>query len=264
MKTTSLVIALAFCSLNYAQNSGIKLGDQAVFAACVNEEDPYTCTLYTFEKIINQLITPKVIEELKASAHKDALPISILFVSDEEGNVITDDIEIICENNLLQATIRNIIYRLPAFYPKHEKMENRKSIHVFNYLVYPQDSNYQTYNLSINNKQTVSFDNFATYKNCKHEKNKNSYDCFYSYVTTFINRYLKTPESKFPYQEKMSVIFFINTTGEVIVTDIKGGSPKIKEEIRKTLQSLPNAEPARIKGIPTVQSFRLPITINIH
>ena len=77
MKTTLLIITLAFCLSSYAQIfPNPDLGDQAVFMACINEENPYQCTDETFRNIIASLITPEIVEELKNSPFKDGLQLN--------------------------------------------------------------------------------------------------------------------------------------------------------------------------------------------
>ena len=105
MKTTLLTICLFISCIFYAQNSGIKPGDQAMFTACLTEEDPYFCSNETFKNIVAARITPQIVEEIKNSPYKDGLDLSILFISDEQGKVIREEIEVNCENRNLQATI---------------------------------------------------------------------------------------------------------------------------------------------------------------
>jgi len=262
MKFTLLAIAFAFCLTSHAQKSpSFKLGEQAVFMHCVSEENPNECTEITFKNLISTLITPKISEQIKNSAYKDAMPLSILFVSDEYGKVIREDIDIICENNALQASVRNLISRLPSFHPKNEKIKDRRSVHMFNYTLLPDTPNEDYYLSSLVNEKGFTYDNYASFKSCKDKKD---FKCLYSYITTYIHKYFKVPPSDFPSQDRIYITFIISIDGDITVTSINGGPQNLQNQLRKILESLPKAEPATIKGIAIAQGFTLPITVNIQ
>lgn len=270
MKFILSALALAMCSLNYAQNSGIKLGDQAVFAACTNDEDPYFCTDETFKNIITGLITPKIAEEIKNSHFKDGLDISILFISDEEGKVIKDEIEVLCENNVLQASIRNLISRLPAFHPKSDKFKIRKSVHLYN-LTFIPSIGYQSYIIappSMTNKQ-IGYDSFATYEKCKGDI-RESQICFHNTVFKNIRANVSLPEALVSYHDQLHIYYLVNTDGSFTFIDVIGGTEELhkemndlKSQIKRAFGKIPPAEPALIKGIPTVQVFNFPLKVNM-
>src|SRR5690242_14457220 len=149
MKFILLIAAFIFNFSSYGQRvPNPELGSQAVFTACTQEENPVECTDLTFKNMVTSLITPKISEQIKNSPYKDVLDIGILFVSDEEGKVIKEEIEIICENSDLQVAIRNLISRLPAFYPKSSKLKIRKSAHFYN-LTFVPDIEYNNYSLAV-------------------------------------------------------------------------------------------------------------------
>jgi hypothetical protein len=259
MKSSLLTICLLIGFSFYAQNSGIKPGDQAMFTACLNEEDPYFCTDETFKNIITGLITPQITEEIKNSPQKDGLDVSILFISDEEGKIIKENIEVYCENRNLQATIRYLISRLPTFYPKSEKHTIRKSVHLYN-LTFIPSTGYQSYILappSITNKH-IGYDSLATYENCN--DNIKDTHCFQRAVYKSINKHVDLPESLVSYNDSMNVYFLVNTDGNLIFVDLISGTEdlknineKLKNAIKSAFKKIPPAKPALIKGIPVIQ-----------
>lgn len=265
---SAVVLAMCFCS--FAQNSGIKLGDQAVFAACTNDEDPYFCTDETFKNIIISLITPEITEEIKNSPFKEGLDVSILFISDEEGKIIKEDIEILCKNSNLQASVRNLISRLPAFYPKSDKFQIRKSTHLYNLTLIPS-AGYESYIIappSMTNNQ-IGYDSFATYEKCKGNI-KESQICFYNAVLKTIYNKIHLPDSIVSYNGIINIYFLVNTDGSFILIDVIGGSvelakeiEKLKNDVQKVFKKIPPATPALIKSIPTVQTFNFPIGVRM-
>jgi len=265
MKFILLAIAFVFCLTSYAQNfPPLKLGEQAVFMHCINEKNPNKCTEITFKNLIESLITPKISEQIKNSTYKDAMPLSILFITDENGKVIPEDIDIVCDNSLLQASVRSQISRLPAFYPKREKLKDRRSAHMFNYTLLPETQSDNYYLVALTNEQSFTYDTYATFKSCKDKEDIKSFKCLHSYIITYIHKYFKAPPSDFPSQDSIYISFIVSVDGDVIVNDVNGGSQSLKDHLQKLLESLPKAEPATIRGIATAQGFTLPIKVNIQ
>jgi|GEM_PF-2850533 len=271
MKFTLLAIAFAFCLTSHAQNfPPIELGEQAVFMHCIKEADPVLCTEETFKNLITKLITPQIIEEIKNSPEKDGFYISVIFLTDEQGKVIKENTEIVCANNALHMAIRNIISRLPAFYPKSDKMAIRKSAHLFN-LKFVPDSDNQNYvpveRVSFLDKtpELLTYDQYARYKNCKDE-NENAFvrfPCLANPIQKFVLKNFKVPQSELPGHYRVMVYFTVTTTGEITLSKIMEGTEGLRAEIAKQFKALPKAEPALIKGVPTIQSFVIPFTINV-
>lgn len=266
MKSILLTVILATCFFSFAQNSGIKQGDQALFKDCLNQEDPYFCTNETFKNLISKLITPTVTQEIKNSTYKDGLDISILFISDEQGKVIREDIEVYCENKNLQASARYLISKLPAFEPKSDKHLTRQSVHVYN-LTFIPTTGYESYMLApplMTNKR-IGYERLATYKNCEGDLQE-SQTCFHNRVFEVIRKNVTLPETLVSYTDQINVFYLVNTDGSFILVDVIGGTQelhketkKLKEDIKRAFAKIPPAQPALIRGIPTIQDFNLPV-----
>lgn len=266
MKSVLLTLALAVCFFSLAQKSGIKQGDQALFKECLNQEDPYFCTNESFKNLISKLITPTLTQEIKNSTYKDGLDISILFISDEQGKVIREEIEVYCENKNLQASARYLISKLPAFEPKSDKHLTRQSVHVYNLTFIPTPG-YESYMLApplLTNKR-IGYERLATYKNCEGDLHE-SQICFHKKVFEVIRKNVTLPETLVSYTDQINVFYLVNTDGSFILVDVIGGTQelhketkKLKEDIKRAFTKIPPAQPALIRGIPTIQDFNLPV-----
>jgi len=272
MKFTIVAIAFAFCMISNAQNfPPVKLGEQAVFKHCMTEADPILCTEETFKNLITNLITPEITQEIANSPEKDGFYVSILFITDENGKVINSETEIICANNALHVSIRNIISRLPAFFPKSDKMAIRKSAHLYNINFVP-DLPTQTYQPGITfftdklPPQLLKYNEDAKFKDCKEKYKKdvyNKFPCLYNPLSNIVLKNFKIPGSESPSRNKLIIYFTVNASGEIVLTRIMEGTEELRGEMARQFKMLPKIEPALIKGIPTVQSFVIPFTINI-
>lgn len=243
-----------------------KAGQQAVFAECSKVNQPGICTHKKMENDITALITQDIIKELEKSGRK-YFSISLLFITDENGKVITSETEIRCENNdQLKLAIQNYVDNLPAFIPKDIKQAERRSVHIAN-LTYIQDTDTQSYHLGNDAElkakgyapDYINLDAPAAYKNCPEGTFADMQKCLETDVRNAVMKAIYPP----PIQgvERMKVYMLIDNDGKLIVEKIAGGSIACQESVMAAVKKVRQLTPAMKNGIPVPTYLMLPIVI---
>ena len=264
MKYLFVTVLCIICINVNAQESLVKLGEQAVFKLCINEAEPYKCSDAIFTDAITKLITPKIIDEIKNSTFKDGFYTSIFFITDEQGKVIKEDIDIFCENNSLHLAIRDFVSRLPAFSPKNEQHAIRKSAHIYN-LTFSPNASYTNYlpsdPLLRIEDQKFEYDSPATFEACKNDKRATF--CLEKTISEFVQKNIEAKASTFTTNQRAKVHFCVTPSGKIILTSVKAATEELEKEVRKVFRKIPVAIPAVMKGIPTMQPFATVLFINL-
>lgn len=264
-------ILLGFCLLVNYIIVAQKLGEQAVYMDCKNAEDPNSCSQIKFSDDIKLLLTPKILAEIKDSSLKDGFSISASFLSDKDGKIIPDDIQILCKNASLHSAIKNYILNLPPFYPKDSNFQERRSAHLFFFIFLPDDDNKSYHSAtqleksnSLTKQEFAPLDNHTTLEGCTDKNDSWPSECFINEIRKIVTRKYIIPETNLYGTVRMFAIFYVNSEGTIVLSKVTGGTKDFIDAMENVFKKLPKVIPATLKGIPVPQAFSLPVTLNIQ
>ncbi len=265
-----LILFLLFSSFVHAQTL-----NKAVFKECVENSDPLGCTEEKFENSINDLVTYAITDSIKKVLKERYFSVSVIFVTDENGAVISKDTDIRCEFPELKKAIENYINSLPLLSPKNtENSINKRFLHT---LYYTFMFDYVIKKYYIISKERLSIEkikpNYYTldtpilFPGCRYKKkekgvaiSKRSQKKFLNFINENFNI---PPSDGNPRKVKIYTNISIEKNGTVKVLDIICSDEVLSQEMRNVIAKLPKFEPATLKGFPIRATFYFPTTVNI-
>lgn len=267
MKNTILGICLLINYIVVAQ----KLGEQAVYMECKNAEDPNSCSQTRFSDDVTLLLTPKIITEIKDSSLKDGFPVSASFLSDKDGKIIPKGIQVLCKNVSLHLAIKNYILNLPSFYPKDSNNQERRSAHLFFFIFLP-DTDGKSYHSATNLEKSKSLikeeyaplDNHTTLEGCTDKNDTFPSECFIKEIRKIVAQNYVVPETNLNGTIRMFATFYVNSEGTIVLSKVTGATRDFIAATENVFKKLPKVIPATLKGVPVLQAFTLPVTLNIQ
>ncbi len=257
---------LALITLSILKSYSQSKIEKAVFESCMTEQDSYNCSkdriLDDFYNLINKTLLSTTVQ-----LEGNYLTLSVVFIIDGEGKLITEDTEVQSNHEPLKIAVERYLRTLPIFIPKDTGTDKR-TLYTFNeiYLYNTETSTYEHTEVSEISKKGLKVitekieTSLPRHPRCK--ATDNIAECTYEEIQWLIKRNYKFPQNARGII-RMNVIFDIDEDGTVTITKIIGADEAFKKETLRVLKRLPKFVPAKIKGLPLKTYYNLPLTINI-
>jgi len=158
--------------------------------------------------------------------------------------------------------------QLPEGYKKIEGYGDEKGM--FYYFGFTEGLREKMENQSVNENEEVAFaviDEIPTYSSCEGLSNKEQKECVYKQISSHVMRNFNTDLAKslgLKGRIKMNTIFKIDIDGNVIDIKARAEHPKLEEEIKRVIESLPKMKPGKHKGEVVTVPYALPILFQVH
>lgn len=266
-----IIVFLLFSSFVHAQTF-----NKAVFKECVENSTPLDCTEEKFENSINDLVTYAITDNIKKVLKERYFSVSVIFITDENGAVITKDTDIRCKFPELKKAIENYINSLPLLSPKNtENSIDKRSLHT---LYYTFMFDYVIKKYYIISKERLSIEKIKPdyythdtpilFPGCRYKKkekgvaiSKRSQKKFIKFINENFNI---PPADGNPRKVKVLTGISIEKDGTVKVLDVICSEEILSQEMRNVIAKLPKFEPATLKGFPIRAIFHFPTTITYN
>jgi len=274
MKQKYFLITLLILIISYSSVAQSNIRTFATFKECENAIEGSGCYTEKIKADLNNLISEDVTASLKKTIEKNYFSISFAFLSDANGKVIPETLEIACDNKLLYEKIKQYVEHLPSFIPKDSSIKERRNAHIqtFTYLYNGELKKYiiaskdELETLNIKPKY-IRLGKQPACKGCENENPEIAYKCSVEKINNIIIKKFRLFEvSAVSSQQQMIATFVIEKNGEVTVSDITS-TPYNKsavDELRRVLNKLPDFNPGSYKGVLVRTSFNLPVTLNFN
>lgn len=248
-----------------------KLGEQAIFAECIDSTSPYACTKEKFKNDITALITPEFAADIRENIKIDYFYVSIILVSDENGKLIPHETDILCLYEPLKNAIKSYLYSLPAFYPKDIKQKERRSVFVLDYTFLYTDFKSGYYPASPNvlaslhiKQESLPFDTYPSYPGCKSNIETDDI-CIRNAISKFLTRKIKFPHSdELNKVIKLDISLKFKRDGSIELDHVDGADAYLSNEIWRVMKKSPKIIPAKVRGIAVETYFKIPLTITLN
>lgn len=259
-----VIIFILLLSQNiFAQSGNVK---PTVFKQCLGYPDSQKCTAQKLKHDIQALITPDIVSSLQNN-EVTTFNITTVLILNENGEVIPEQTEVICDFELVKNKIINYYINLPAFATDQNittATEKRFLYFAYYTFIYDNDSKiykiYDHYKPYKNGMQAKYFPGIPPHlKDCKGEADK--FECSQKRLFSYIVKKGKTPKKIRNGNYKIHVSFAIMSSGKI--EDINISDDRFKEEFTYLLKTFEDFIPASIHGIPYSSGFSLPVTINV-
>jgi hypothetical protein len=271
-KITLAAILMLFSFMTKAQSKG---NDFAMFAGCIGAKLPGGCYDEKFRDDITSLISPKIAADLQITIEKKYFSISFAFLSAENGKIIPESIEIACENELFKEAIKQYILHLPAFIPKDESNEERRSVHMKSY-TFIYNEQFQKYEPASQERlkqeniypSSVLLGNQPVLVSCANKEAEEIKQCSQQELQRTIAKRISLRSIKYGFTGKIKLYgsFVVEKDGSITITDVicdTDDCEGLKKSFRKALKKMPKFIPADYRGVKVRASYNLPISINI-
>ncbi|KOS07738.1 hypothetical protein AM493_18055 [Flavobacterium akiainvivens] len=263
MKNTFCALLLSIGAFLYAQDKNI-----AYLPECKNEAKPKSCTTDKVGAGIHKLITKEIRDSIRSTG-LEYFSVSLVFIIDDQGKVITSETRFLSEIKVLKDPVIHYISALPEFTPKGTSEKERRDVYFLNktYILTDDGQDYRSaspeelYTKKIK-PQYLKLDQYPEYPGCEGISDANNM-CISQKLKELYAAKFSIPRSAKSGQVRMMLTFVINEEGEVYIDEIKGGSDDFQKEARRIFRKIPNIKPGSISGIPIKVSFTLPIVVNV-
>lgn len=271
---TKFTLAIFLLLISFSTKAQSQSYDYAMFAGCVGAKLPGTCYNEKFRDDVTSLISPEITANLTSTLNKKYFQISFGFLSDENGKVLPETTEVICENQSLNDAVKQYILNLPAFIPKSPNNEDRRSAHL-EFLIFIFNEQLEKYEAASQDRlkqegiQTVF--NLGTppiLANCSNVEKEKVSQCTQQELQRTIAKKisLSSIDHKFTGTIKLLGTFIVEKDGSITVKDVTcnmNDCDGLIKSFRKALKKMPEFIPGHYKGVKIRASYNLPITINI-
>lgn len=244
----------------------------ATFKECENAGPDSDCYSEKLRADLNNLMSDEIAQHIKKTSTYDHMPISFAFLSDAEGKVMAETVEVACEESLLRNALKNYIDNLAPFLPKNDGMDENRSAHIstYTYLYNEQTDKFEitTYDILREKGIRPKYIRLGIQPACKGCENDNqelAYKCSSEKITKVMLRKFRTQEVKpVAKQQRLVATFIVEKNGDITISDVVSIPYNISasEEYRRALKKLPEFNPGSFRGIPVRASFNLPVTLN--
>lgn len=263
MKLFLVCLFMAITSIGFAQKE-----KHAYLPEFKKSENRWKSTKEKIKADIVTLNDSKIRQEIKKK-QLEYFSISIVFIVDDKGNIITNDIRFLSEIESIKVPAIKYISELPAFVPKKASDENNNEVYFImeTYIVETGSLNFhkaEKEELKQKSIKPTSLqpDEYASYPGCGQIK-EGSYDCVIGKLREIFAKNIVISPSMPSGTTKAHVQFTINTNGTIEITEIISDSNEFKREIRRIFKKLPEMVPSKVSNIPMSSSFGLPLSLNL-
>jgi len=240
---------------------------QAVFQECLNREFTSKCTTDRFKSDITNLISKEITDDISNNLRADFFTVSIILLIDENGRMISEETDILCEYLPLKTAIANYL-KLIQLQPKSNGQKDQRSVFTLNYtfVFSPIDKKYyaasagELYTKKIITKYLPP-DSNPVLPGCTDIDHDKESECTQEKLSRFFSKKLLLP-SGITSTITVGIFITVDTNGEVTVNRIIGGNEDIQEEVMHAALRLPKLIPAKARGIPIEFTGIIPLYIN--
>ncbi|WP_291870754.1 M56 family metallopeptidase [Maribacter sp.] len=230
-----------------------------VFPGCENEKEPRVC----FNKRMQKHISKNFRYPLEAQELGVQGRVSVMFRILKNGKI--SDLKMRGPHELLETEAKRIILKLPKM---QAGMHNGENVDVYYSIPITFKLEFGKANMPKKENSTTDvpfavIDSVPVFPGCENVKNKRA--CFNTMVQKHISKNFRYPleAQEKGIQGRVSVMFTISKTGEIINIRKRGPNELLEEETVRIISKLPVMKPGVHKGKNVNVPFSIPITFKL-
>ncbi|MER3316830.1 MAG: TonB family protein [Allomuricauda sp.] len=230
-----------------------------IFPGCEDAEDKKSCFQEKIQAHIRKNFHyPEEAQELGIQGR-----VSSIFIIDTEGNIV--DIRMRGPNELLEKETERILSKLPKMQPgKHEGETVNVPFSIpITFKLDNEDLTVKTIQESKNSVPFATIDQVPVFPGCEDAVDKR--ECFNERIVEHIKKHFRYPEEaqEKGIQGRVSVLFTIDTNGEISTIKKRGPSEILENEAVRIIERLPKMQPGKHNGETVKVPFAIPITFSL-
>lgn len=267
MKLLLIVLLLFAQPKGFSQQISFKT---AVCQKCSTSTLPSKCSEQEIENGVIALINDEIISDLPENNKNNYFNLSVFFVVDGSGKVISGQTEVWTESDKLKSAVTAHVNNLPLFIPKAGNIKDRNTVYIVNctFIANEKTNNYYIGNAADIKKKKIitnyiTYNAAALYNGCAEDGDfKTQTDCTANSILKYLKKNYKKPSSGVIDPVGICLGLFADSDGKLSVEHFGCSAPNdYEKEAQRIINTIPNLKPARINGIPAAIRFSITLVI---
>lgn len=273
MKNILALFLLIFSFFGFSQEEKKTIyfpQEQLIHPECQNEKDKNACLKGIFTSQIQETLKLFI---NKIKLEKDTLNVNVRFDVDQKGQIDTGyqymTVSEKALNKKADKKLGLIFSKIPKMEVLNKKPRKYNSFHLLHiaYIVNDLDGNITLTPIESKSKYTGGFiEEMPIFPGCEDLQNKDRNQCLNKGIQRHLAENFRYPKKaqKKKIQGRVSIMFWIDETGNVSDIKTRGPNQILEEEAIRIIRLFPKCIPGTLNGEPKRTPYSVPLTFKLR